>query len=235
MSTETLVSLPLWLVAFLLSTTCHEAAHALVAKIYGDLTAYHDGHVTLDPIPHIKRSPFGMIIVPIISFLLNGWMIGWASVPVDGFWSARNPKKSALVSAAGPAANFIIVLIVGAVIMVGVSTGKFAAPTRLKFDNIVVLADQSKTMVTTMISILFSLNLLLATFNLIPVPPLDGHQVITLFMPENLGRKWRELFSEPGYAMIGLVIAWVGFGKVFAPIFFVSVNLLFPDANYVSR
>ena len=56
-----------WYVAFLLSTTCHEAAHALAAKVGGDLTAFHGGQVSLDPIPHIRREPYGMVLFPILS------------------------------------------------------------------------------------------------------------------------------------------------------------------------
>ena len=60
-------------VIFLLSTTVHEASHALAAKLGGDLTAYHGGQVTLDPRPHVAREPFGMVILPVIAVLLSGW------------------------------------------------------------------------------------------------------------------------------------------------------------------
>ena len=56
-----------WYVVLLLSTTCHEAAHALAAKLGGDLTAFHGGQVSLDPVPHIRREPFGMVVFPILS------------------------------------------------------------------------------------------------------------------------------------------------------------------------
>ena len=72
-----------WYVVFVFSVTCHEAAHAFAAMKLGDKTAYHGGQVTLDPTPHVRRSPFGMVVVPILSFLLGGWMIGWASAPYD--------------------------------------------------------------------------------------------------------------------------------------------------------
>jgi len=70
-------------VVFLFSTTCHEASHALVAKLGGDSTAALGGQVSLNPIPHIRRSLFGMVVFPIASFLLSGGMIGWASAPYD--------------------------------------------------------------------------------------------------------------------------------------------------------
>ncbi|MCX6611577.1 MAG: hypothetical protein NTW74_12090, partial [Acidobacteria bacterium] len=87
-------------IAFLFSTICHEAAHALVAKWGGDDTAYLNGQVTLDPMPHIRQEPFGLGILPLISLLLsmagNGWgVIGYASAPFDPMWAVRNPKKAA--------------------------------------------------------------------------------------------------------------------------------------------
>ena len=66
-------------VVFLFSTTVHEASHAWAAKLGGDLTAYHGGQVSLDPRPHIRRAPFGMVVLPIISVLLSGWPFGFAS------------------------------------------------------------------------------------------------------------------------------------------------------------
>jgi len=80
-----------WYLAFLFSTTLHEASHALVALKLGDDTAHRGGQVTLDPIPHIQREPVGMVVVPIVSYLLGGWMIGWASAPYDPEWAGRNP------------------------------------------------------------------------------------------------------------------------------------------------
>src|SRR5215831_2200677 len=76
LSPEALVQGLVWYVVFLFSTTCHEASHSIAAKWGGDLTAFHGGQVTLNPLPHMKREPFGMLIVPLLSFLLGGWMIG---------------------------------------------------------------------------------------------------------------------------------------------------------------
>ena len=57
----------IWYIVFLFSTTCHEASHALVAKLGGDPTAFHGGQVTLNPVPHVQREPFGMVVVPLLS------------------------------------------------------------------------------------------------------------------------------------------------------------------------
>ena len=90
-----------WYVVFIISLTFHEAAHAFVAHKFGDPTAYYQGQVTLDPIPHIRRSPVGMVIVPIVSFIIGGWMIGWASAPYDPYWADSNRRKAALMALAG--------------------------------------------------------------------------------------------------------------------------------------
>ena len=96
---------------FLFSTVLHEAAHALAAKRGGDWTAYHGGQVSLDPLPHIRREPLGTVVVPLISYFLGGWMIGWASTPYDPFWAQAHPRRAAWMSLAGPAANFLVVLL----------------------------------------------------------------------------------------------------------------------------
>ena len=67
MNTEFLIAGVVWYVVFLLSTTCHEASHAWAAQFGGDLTAFHGGQVSLDPIPHIRREPFGMVIFPLLT------------------------------------------------------------------------------------------------------------------------------------------------------------------------
>ena len=67
----------LWYVVFLMAITFHEGAHALAAKWGGDPTAFRAGQVTLSPLPHMQREPFGTILVPLLSFYLQGWMIGW--------------------------------------------------------------------------------------------------------------------------------------------------------------
>ena len=98
-------------VVFLFSTTLHEAAHAWAAKLGGDLTAYHGGQVSLDPLPHIRREPFGMVILPLLTALTMGFPIGFASAPYDPAWAQKYPKRSAWMALAGPAANLLLMLI----------------------------------------------------------------------------------------------------------------------------
>src|SRR5260221_2971904 len=117
----------IWYVAFLFSTTCHEASHALVAKIGGDDTAERGGQITLNPIPHIRREPWGMVIVPILSFFVFGWMMGWASAPFNPEWQRRYPRRSAWMALAGPAANFTLMLIAGILLWNGLRSNWFLA------------------------------------------------------------------------------------------------------------
>src|SRR6478736_232518 len=98
-------------ILFIFSTTCHEAAHAWAAHRGGDDTAYSLGHVTLDPIPHIARSPWGMIALPIFGLMYWGFPLGYASVPFDPRWGRRYPTRQALMSFAGPLANFTLAIL----------------------------------------------------------------------------------------------------------------------------
>ena len=95
----------LWFVVFLFSTTVHEAMHALVAWKGGDPTAYHGGQVSLSPIPHIRREPIGMLAVPLLTSLTQGWAMGWASAPYDPVWAERHPQRAALMAARARAAD----------------------------------------------------------------------------------------------------------------------------------
>ena len=230
MNTPDLALGAIWYIVFLFSTTCHEAAHALVAKLGGDKTAADGGQVTLNPIPHISRSPFGMVVVPIASFLLGGWMIGWASAPYDPQWQQRYPKRSAWMAMAGPAANFTLMLLAGIAIRVGVATGDFHAPYSITGYSGLVASTHSAdpTFLTSALSILFVLNLLLGTFNLLPVPPLDGYTGIMLLMPEGFARRYLNWVRHSGsYALIGIVVAWRLFDEIFQPVLIFALHVLY--------
>jgi len=218
----------IWYLAFLFSTTCHEAAHALAAKWGGDLTAFEGGQVTLNPVPHIYRSPFGMVVVPILSYVLGGWMIGWASAPYDPLWQRRHPHRSAWMALAGPAANFTLMLLAAGSIRAGIALGQLVPPASISgFSELVMSSAGESTFLTSALSIFFVLNLLLGTFNLLPVPPLDGHAGVMLLMPENLALRYLDFIQEGSFAMIGLLIAWTAFGRIFNFVFELSVRLLY--------
>jgi Zn-dependent protease len=218
----------IWFLAFLFSTTCHEAAHALVAKWGGDPTAFEGGQVTLNPIPHIQRAPFGMVVVPIVSYLLGGWMIGWANAPYDPSWQRRHPRRSAWMALAGPGANFGLMFLAAGVIRVGLSLGRFAPPMAMNgFSELVLSSSGQPTFLTSVLSIFFVLNLLLGTFNLLPVPPLDGHAAVMLVMNEKLALRYLDFIQQGYFGMVGLLIAWVAFDRIFDVVFFLGMRLLY--------
>jgi len=123
---------------FVFAVTVHEAAHALAAMMGGDLTAYNGGQVSIDPIPHMKREPFGMVIMPLLGVFSYGWPIGWASTPYDPRWEQRYPRRAAWMAAAGPGANLLLALLALILLRLGLATGIFAAPELVSFSRLVV-------------------------------------------------------------------------------------------------
>ncbi len=221
-----------WYLVFIVSLTFHEAAHAFVAHKFGDPTAYYQGQVTLDPIPHIRRSPFGMVIVPIISFIIGGWMIGWASAPYDPYWADNNRRKAALMALAGPAANFVLILLAALGIRAGMLMGYFHAPDQITFNQITGATTGPANSISILLSIIFSLNLVLLVFNLIPLPPLDGSSILTFFLSDQAARRYNATIQEPSYRLIGLIIAWNLLDFILGPVHTIALNILYPGAGY---
>lgn len=233
LTVDTLTLGLIWFVVFLFSTTCHEGAHALVAKLGGDPTA--SGQVTLNPIPHIRRAPYGMVVIPILSYLLAGYMVGVASAPYDLLWAYRHPHRAARMALAGPAANFTLMVLAAIAIRAGVAFDFFQPPSTISFARIAVATDPAGigSLLATVVSVLFMLNLILGTFNLLPIPPLDGNVGVTIFMSEDRARHFLELFRTPRFAFMGLFIAWALFGRVFGYLFTYALNLLYyPIVSY---
>jgi Zn-dependent protease len=223
----------LWYVMFVISTTFHEAAHGLAALRFGDTTARDAGLVTLDPLAHIQRSPIGMVVIPILSFIAGGWMIGWASTPYDPYWAQESRRKAALMALAGPAANLVLTLVAAILIHAGMFLGLFAQPEQVTWTQTTVAQSPSiANGAAVAVSILFSLNLILLVFNLLPVPPLDGSEVLSLFLNESTAQHYRDLMAQPTAQMVGLIVAWNLMGVVLSPIHSAALNLLYPGAGY---
>ena len=223
---EQIAVFPLWYVAFLLSLTCHEASHALAAKWGGDPTAYNTGQVTLNPIPHMRREPWGTILVPLLTFFLSGSMLGWGSAPYDPRWEQQHPKRSAAMALAGPAANFLLAIVMIMVIHVGRGMGVFqamgAAGERFGGET----GGGVAAGLQQFLFILFYLNVLLGSFNLLPASPLDGHTAIGLLLPEDVFLRWLAFIRSPMPSLLGLLLAWKFFGLLFDPIYSVALSLL---------
>lgn len=152
---------------FMLAVMVHEVSHGLVALRLGDPTALQAGRLTLNPLKHID--PVGTVVLPLILVSLNLPAFGWAKpVPINVF-NLRHPKWDMLwVGAAGPAANFALAL-AGAALLRFLGTGIPALAAEL-------------------VRYLVLVNLVLGTFNLLPIPPLDGSRVLTGLLPVPLAR-----------------------------------------------
>ena len=228
MDPNTLVLGLTWFVVFLFSTTLHEAGHAWAAYRLGDPTAYEGGQVSLNPLPHVQREPIGMILVPLITFASNGWMMGWASAPYDPVWARRYPKRAALMALAGPAGNLILVLLSALAIRGGMAAGVFQAPGAVNFMQVTEAAGPGLAQAAVVpLSILFSLNLLLCFFNLLPLPPLDGSAILPMFLSPRAAERYTDLLHQPAFSLLGLLAAWNLFPYLYRPLEGFAINLLY--------
>src|SRR6185312_16333232 len=222
----------LWYAVFVFSIVFHEAAHAFAARLGGDTTASDRGLATLNPLVHFRRQPVGMIIVPIVSFLVSGGMMGWASVPYNRAWAAQHPHRAAWMAISGPVANLFLMLCAAIVLRLGLAYGFYVHPQNLGLAEIVVRsASGSGDLVSTILSIVFVLNLTLALLNLLPVPPFDGSSAIALLMPEDLARRFQALVRGRYLALAGLAAAFAVATLLIGPSLTFALRLLF--AGYV--
>jgi Zn-dependent protease len=202
-------------VIFLFSTTCHEAAHAFAAKRGGDLTAFNAGQASLNPVPHIRREPFGMILMPLLCYAAGGFMIGWASAPYDPLWARRHPRRAGLMSLAGPMANFSLMLIAAIFLNLGAVTGFFQS--------------EQAGGIEKFLGVMFSLNLLLGIFNLIPIPPLDGFTVLAVFLPEGAALRLFDFGAQiRRFSFLVLLLGYQYFGTILNPLSALAKYYLLP-------
>ncbi len=209
-------------VAFLFSTVCHEAAHALVAKWGGDETAYRNGQVTLSPIPHIQQEPFGLGILPLISLALNMGgqgmgVIGFASAPFDPFWAVRNPRKAAWMAMAGPAANLVLCLTSFGLLKAGFALGLFQYSNEPMLYQVLRGNNDASDAAAVFLGVMAFENLLLACWNLLPIPPMDGFSAALFFLPEERVPGFLELRSQVG---MFFPIAIFAVGRLFSQFFY---------------
>jgi Zn-dependent protease len=183
-----LTEIALFIIPIVLAVTLHEAAHGYVALHFGDDTAKNAGRLTLNPLKHID--PFGTIILPLVLILSNsGFLFGYAKpVPVN-FSALRNPRWDMLwVAFAGPLTN-IALAVVSTLLLYGVDAS-VASPSG---------------MVQSIILLSVELNVVLAVFNMLPLPPLDGSKVLAAFLPERAMRPYLA-FGRYGMAILLLLL-----------------------------
>ena len=197
-----IVNILITLAILLFSVIVHEVMHGLVAEKLGDDTARDAGRITLNPIPHID--PFGSILLPAILLFVGSPIILGAAKPVPVNFENLRPRKfgMALVSIAGPGSNFILAILLALPITFGLITG--------------VMRDIWMQAVI--------MNLVLGTFNLLPIPPLDGSKILASMLPDRI--MYRILDMERfGFL---LVLAFLLFGvldKILLPVIIVFLRI----------
>lgn len=197
------------------SAILHEIAHGYVAERLGDPTARLLGRLTLNPRPHIDL--FMSIILPLLLFLSNTGIIfgGAKPVPVDPFNLKEGRKDIALVSLAGPATNILLVLI-GTAIFKLFSLGDLPTSTLGLITSLVV-------------GTIIKVNLSLAIFNLLPIPPLDGSKVFALLLPEKMADTYLSLGSIGTLLLLILLMFPIGgfsLMNLVSSLYIFSLNLL---------
>jgi Zn-dependent protease len=190
-------------IVLLFSLTIHEMAHAWTADRLGDPTARLLGRISLNPIVH--ADPLGTIVLPLVALFTNAPLIGWAKpVPVTLRY-LRHPRRDyMLVAAAGPASN--LVLAVFAAILLSILP---ISPHTLGESNVSVP-------IAAILSRLMALNVLLAVFNMIPIPPLDGGNVLGGLLPPNLAVLFNKV-RPYGFLLLYALVLSGGFEMIVLP------------------
>ena len=200
-------SLLIYIIPLLFAITLHEAAHGWVASKLGDHTARMMGRVTLDPTKHID--PIGTIAIPLVLLLSSsGFIFGWAKpVPIN-FNALRNGKNGMIwVALAGPGANIVMAICWLFVMIIAIKM------------NITVLIEMGRVGILV--------NCVLAVFNLLPIPPLDGSRVISALLPNRLAYQYNQLEQYGLYILLGLMFLG-GFNYLVRP----WVELMLSWFNY---
>ncbi|MCI0388135.1 MAG: site-2 protease family protein [Acidobacteria bacterium] len=220
-----------YFIAFILSLSVHESAHALTSYWFGDDTGHMQGRISLNPMAHID--PIGTILIPLMGFLsvTQGIppLIGWAKPVETNPLRWRNKDLANIsVSAAGPISNFLLALMFFIVMKVMLLSGTVEAGYIKPFTFIVPAMGQPDWMlpVCTFLSLMLVLNVALAVFNLIPIPPLDGSHVVETLLPDSLKGIYEQIRPYSWIILLGLL--WLGvFGFIMGPVTnLVIVNLL---------
>src|SRR5688500_4068504 len=170
-----------------IAITFHEAADGYVAYRLGDPTAKQQGRVSFNPLRHID--PFGTVVLPLVLFIMSGWILGWAKpVPVNPSRLNSPRRDMVLVAAAGPGINLALALLSAAIL--SAIGGRAAEPEFLR----------------DLLSFSISFNILIAVFNLIPIPPLDGGRIAVGVLPGSLAFPLARLEPYGMWIVIGILL-----------------------------
>jgi Zn-dependent protease len=187
-----------------MSVVIHEVSHGYTAYVLGDPTAKESGRLTLNPFKHLDL--YGSLIVPVLTFLTGGFILGWAKpVPYNPYNLKDQRKGSALVGAAGPLSNFLVAVIFGLAIRYG-SLFTFLPISFFQIAALIVV-----------------INLNLGIFNSIPIPPLDGSKILFNFLPS----RWQnfELLLER-FGFLILIVFLLVFYRLLLPLTVILFKLI---------
>ncbi|MES9903286.1 MAG: site-2 protease family protein [Sedimenticola sp.] len=202
----------------LFAITVHEAAHGWMAMKYGDKTALMLGRVTLNPLKHID--PMGTVLVPLVTFLLSGFLFGWAKpVPVTAR-NLNNPRRDmAYVALAGPGANLLMAVGWTVIIKIGV----MLMPHWQWVGLPLVYMGGAGVLINTLLMVL----------NLMPILPLDGGRILNALLPPRLAYQFSRLEPFGMFVIIGLLLSGV-LGKVLWPLVLFTIDIL-PASDIVKE
>jgi Zn-dependent protease len=201
-------------VVLLFSLSVHESAHAWMAWRLGDDTAKNLGRVSLNPIVHID--PIGTLLFPLIQIFTSVPLLGWAKPtpynPANFRRDVTMRKGHMLVAAAGPVSNFLLAFVFTGVLILVVRSG---------------LVQTQDNFLVTLAVLGIELNVLLALFNLVPIPPLDGSKVASFGLPGDVGDRYDRVMGPYGFVILMLLLMSGALGYVLGPIRNVILNVLF--------
>lgn len=223
----------LYFVAFIFSLSVHESAHAVTSYWFGDDTAQLQGRISLNPMVHID--PIGTLAIPLLGFLTiaSGLppLIGWAKpVDVNPLRWRNKDLANITVSAAGPISNLILAVICFIPLKVMLLQGTVAQSFMQggRFNLVMPMTEQADWLIPicTFLSVMLLLNVSLAVFNLIPIPPLDGSHVLETLMPESFRPLYDQIKPYSFFILIGLM--WLGvFSYIFTPVMVGVIKTLY--------
>lgn len=207
-------NIAIWALPVIFAITLHEAAHGYVAKYFGDMTAYAQGRVSLNPLRHID--PMGTVVIPLVLFVASklfggaGMLFGWAKpVPVN-FGGLHHPKHDMLwVAAAGPAANFLMALLWAILIRLGQ-----AMPDSQWSEPMTLMGDAG-----------IQINVVLMVLNLLPLPPLDGGRIVISLLPYAAAIRFARI-ERYGFMILLFLLFSGALGIIIGPAITIVVKLV---------